>query len=827
MNCRRLITFVTILSLATLLLASHPVLAQSTGSAQYPNIPPNTISEDFASLLQPDGTLQIPAGMEGSFKLDGWRMSLDASGQPHFTSAQDQIAATSPDDRFWSHDFLLGAENIGNGGAGTVFAMAADNNWVYIGGDFTAVGSIQAQHIARWDITNRRWEALGSGVNSRVSAIAIYNNYVYVGGSFNYAGEISTGPLARWDTSSTTWSSIGVIDQVTIAPTVYALSVAANGDLYIGGSFNKVGALEVNNIARLTTSGWDNLNGGVTGASVVTTSVFALGLSNLGKLYVGGSFNKAGGYNASNLAVLDNGSWHPVGGGVGGSNAAVYALSVTAETQVFVGGNFSQAYNGVGGTATVHNVAAWSGVSSSWSDMSGGVDADAEVRALILVDTSVYVAGRFTHAGGNPHRYVARWDGAWQTVGDPDETNDGTDGNVEALAANDYYLFLGGSFEQAGDRAAHHVAGFYISQSRWTGLGSSVNGSVTALAISDDGYVYIGGKFSDANGMRKAYLVRWYIANNRWYFAGDGNEFSGCTGYLCSPEVDALLLDGHDLYVGGNFTKIGSSLTVHGIAKFHDTNLGGYGWTALGNGVTCSTFLCQSIVRDIAMVGSTLYVGGSFTAAGGTAANNVAAWSGSAWSALQDFSNNGTNGAVYALSPMTNGVAVGGSFSTPSNYLAKWTGANWTTIGVNSNTLNGAVYTIIGGTASTIMYIGGAFSLPAARLAWLNSSTWQSLPGTGNALNGPVRALAYDGKGGIYAGGDFTMSGPNPLLYIGNYNGGVWRSLGSGMDASVYALAGEGTLLMAAGDFKLAGNYPSYFIAEWNTSIVFLPLIRK
>src|SRR5258705_34815 len=43
--------------------------------------------------------------------------------------------------------------------------------------------------------------------------------------------------------------------------------------------------------------------------------------------------------------------------------------------------------------------------------------------------------------------------------------------------------------------------------------------------------------------------------------------------------------------------------------------------------------------------GPALYVGGFFTTAGGVAANYVAKWNGSSWSAL----GSGMNGSVYAL----------------------------------------------------------------------------------------------------------------------------------------------------------------------------------
>jgi hypothetical protein len=80
--------------------------------------------------------------------------------------------------------------------------------------------------------------------------------------------------------------------------------------------------------------------------------------------------------------------------------------------------------------------------------------------------------------------------------------------------------------------------------------------------------------------------------------------------------------------------------------------------------------------------GPALYVGGSFTEAGGVPANNIARWDGKQWSAL----GVGTNGAVRALAvwdrdgegPEAPGLYIGGEFTMaggiPSPYIAKWQG---------------------------------------------------------------------------------------------------------------------------------------------------------
>ncbi len=76
-----------------------------------------------------------------------------------------------------------------------------------------------------------------------------------------------------------------------------------------------------------------------------------------------------------------------------------------------------------------------------------------------------------------------------------------------------------------------------------------------------------------------------------------------------------------------------------------------------------------------------LYVGGNFTAAGAVAANNVAKWDGSAWSAL----GTGLNGVVRALALDGGGnLYAGGQFTSPA-YVAKWSGTAWTALGSGMN----------------------------------------------------------------------------------------------------------------------------------------------
>jgi hypothetical protein len=80
--------------------------------------------------------------------------------------------------------------------------------------------------------------------------------------------------------------------------------------------------------------------------------------------------------------------------------------------------------------------------------------------------------------------------------------------------------------------------------------------------------------------------------------------------------------------------------------------------------------------------GSDVYVGGSFTTAGGNPANYIARWNGSSWSAL----GSGLDNGVSAIAVSGNDIYVGGSFlnagGNPANNVAKWNGSNWSPLGI-------------------------------------------------------------------------------------------------------------------------------------------------
>ena len=106
----------------------------------------------------------------------------------------------------------------------------------------------------------------------------------------------------------------------------------------------------------------------------------------------------------------------------------------------------------------------------------------------------------------------------------------------------------------------------------------------------------------------------------------------------------AVAADGNDLYVGGSFTTAGG-VSASNIAKWDGSN-----WSALGSGIGGGD------VRALAASGGNVYVGGVYTTAGSSSANNIAKWDGSNWSTLGSGATNGVNGPVFDIATKNNEV---------------------------------------------------------------------------------------------------------------------------------------------------------------------------
>ena len=744
--------------------------------------------------------------------------------------------------------------------SGTVHALAKFDDGtgpaLFVGGKFTSASATNANHIAKWD--GARWTALngpnGNGVDGEVRSLHVFDDgngaALYVGGSFTAAGGVPASGIARWN--GLTFSPLPGLSGNGVQGTVRALTSFDDGRgsaLYAGGAFSSAGGVTANSIARWTLNGWSALTDG-TGNGVDGT-VDALSAFDDGSgpaLFVAGSFSLAGGRAANSIAKWNGSAWMPLSGPSGtGVSGSIHALAVFDDgtgAALFAAGEFYTA-----GGIPAHSFAKWNGV--AWQAPTGV--SEMWINSLVTFtrgeQTSLIAGGFFWYAGSTEVRHIAQWDGrSWRALAGPSGT--GTNDEVHVLAALDdglsSVLLAGGSFTTAGGSSANGIAKW--DGSSWSALpevpGHGLNGRVLALAVHNDGSgnaLFAGGTFTTAGSASANYIAKWNGSEWLPLSSPGGNGVSFIVTSLAVFDDGT----GKALFAGGRFTRAG------GLAAQHIAKWDGVGWSRLagsqGDGV-------DGYVEALATyddgTGEALYVGGYFVLAGGTPANSIAKWSGTAWSPLPGQLRNGVGGIVYALAGIdqgpdsTRGLYVGGWFmmagDVEANHVARWKDGSWSALfgptepGVNLPIHALATFDDGSGRA---LYAGGEFTkaggTSATHLARWDGASWAAVgtPPTSDP-NDRVYALAAleDGtERALYVGGRFFGFDGVKADYLARWDGAQWSDLsgpgGTALDDEVRSLSifeDSGSRdIFAGGLFSSAGGIPATHIARWRC-LVFL-----
>ncbi len=532
---------------------------------------------------------------------------------------------------------------VGSGTDNAVQALAVVGSDLYAGGYFNIAGGVLAHYIALWDGSS--WSALGTGMNGTVNALAASGNKLYAGGNFTTADTIIAHYVAVWDGSG--WASLGNGMNLTVT------SLAARGDtVYAGGIFTSAGSVSAIRIAKWDGSGWSALGSGLNNTAEAL-------LLNGSDLYVGGLFGTAGGVTVNSIARWDGSAWHALGSGMLGIlHPAVMSLALVGG-YVYAGGDFTSA-----GDSAAGRFARWDG--TSWSTVLTGLGMDQPVRAFAVMGGNLYIGGDFVAAAGlGSVNHIIRWDGsAGSTLGT------GVAGPVYAMAVSGGNLYVGGAFTTAGGVSANYIARW--DGSSWFSLGSGMNSTVYAIAASGTD-VYAGGYFTQAGGVSVNYIAHWN--GSSWSAMGTG----------MNDTVLALLVNGSDVYAGGSF-KTAGGVNANYVARWN-----GSGWSALGGGpsyIAHTLFMNGSYLYANGLGGTDTWDGSTWSLGTPRPPSpssdsdffiGTSRYNGSGWSSL----GSGTNGGVHAIALIPDGTGsnslyVGGSFTTaggkPSVNFARWDG---------------------------------------------------------------------------------------------------------------------------------------------------------
>ncbi len=303
-------------------------------------------------------------------------------------------------------------------------------------------------------------------------------------------------------------------------------------------------------------------------------------------LYAGGSFTASGSTILNHIGFWDGLQWNPMGIGFD---------QRVSDIEEYNGELYATGYFNTADTTVAHHIAKWNG--STWEDVGGGLDAPA--LCMYVFNGNLYVGGFFTSAGNQPCKYVAYWDGTtWNSV----DTNivSVMGWPVQTIFSYQGELHIGGKFVAEG--TANNIA--RLSGGIWQPLAGGANSDVHSMQ-EFNGELIVTGYFNMVDTIGALCVAKW-----------NGNMWSTIYGPM-SSDVSCQEQHNGNLIFGGagnSFLNMGWGMLSPGIATY---NVASQIWSGIDSGFSY-------YVRDLLVVGNTLYAGGSFTQAGNDTALNIA-----------------------------------------------------------------------------------------------------------------------------------------------------------------------------------------------------------
>ena len=307
---------------------------------------------------------------------------------------------------------------VGDNANGPVRAVAvqADDETI-VGGAFTTFQDKARNALARVH-TDGSLDAFNPGLaispyngggTPDVRAVAVQpDGKILAVGLFNVLNQTAGGGVVRLNADGSLDASFnvgsGVVDDGGAVGTAYAVKVLSNGQILVGGAFQKFNGAPVAGLVRLDSDGTldtgFNAGGAGTGANNYGDGVRGIAVQADGKIVIGGYFSTYNGQPAGAVARLNADGTLDTSFNVGGgpSDGGVLSVAVQADGKVLVGGGYGT-FDGVSSVEPMLRLNADGSLDTSFYP-TGNVRLTEADAILVQPDGSILAGGTFYTTGG-------------------------------------------------------------------------------------------------------------------------------------------------------------------------------------------------------------------------------------------------------------------------------------------------------------------------------------------------------------------------------------------------------------------------------------------
>lgn len=451
------------------------------------------------------------------------------------------------------------------------------------------------------------------------------------------------------------------------------------------------------------------------------------------------------------------------------------------------------------------------GVVSEWQPVVAGSPGYLEfpsIRKIGVVGDRVFISGGFQSVNDIPRHGLASIDANTGALL-PWDPKLPPEGSVYAMACSESLVFVGGYFFAIDGQSRYCLAALDASTGHPTEWAPEPQNAVTALLLAGD-TLYVGGQFGRIGSVLRSHLAA-VSARTGEVYPFDARVRGEYNLGFDWPAVYAMALVGDTLYVGGTFTTVGGEdrPTVAALDRQSGARIA---WDPPVFGPVFPGYNAVPCYSMLAL-GSELYVGGGFFAVGDSSRFCVASLrrdTGELTSWVPD-----VNRPVWTIAPIGCSVAIGGEFDLVGRWRHR---AGLAAIDLNTGRLkpwnpnpDGSVCTAIAVNGDRV-FVSGGFGViggdpaPRAGIAAIDTLNGEVVPWNPGA-NDVVTKFVVVGDT-LYAGGYFThIDGVDrDHLAAFDLNTGEVTGWDPKADNIVLTLASSGQTIFAGGMFSAIGS---------------------
>lgn len=326
------------------------------------------------------------------------------------------------------------------------------------------------------------WRVLG-GEEGAVRAIAWGSGGLLVGGVFDEIGGVSGNGLLRW---SDGWEAVDGWHAERLNG-VEAIGVNSRGDVLVGGWFQLAGE---NGVALLRDGQWLDVGGGVSGEGDAGCVAVA---ANDARWLVMGNFDAAGGRVARNVAEMTD-SWTALGRGVA---TGVFESGPSAYDACAWGATWALARTVPDASAPRLLIF----VQGDWSAVQNPTSVSDVIFAVQEFQGVLMVGGDFASSANGAEGCVAAYDGlGWSPL------DEHLQGVVRDMQRVQNRLYLCGEMRAADNGVTHHVAIWDGKELKWVGPALDPSSRVDGIAVGEK-WIAVRGYVRTTDGQRGAVAV--------------------------------------------------------------------------------------------------------------------------------------------------------------------------------------------------------------------------------------------------------------------------------------------------------------------------------